>query len=354
MRSRTVGMIVVSVLVSVSVPACIPGLTPAPSADPPGQAASGPGGSDYLHAGVTKSVYGTDANQYWIFEPASPMPESAPLIVFSHGWTAMYPVGYEAWIEHIVRRGNIVIYPRYQATLVTSPQEFTDNAIAAVKAAMDVLQTAGHVSPQLDRFALVGHSVGGLLTANMAALAPTVGLPVPKAVMVIEPAISTSIHGIWPGVALEDLSAIPSSSLLLVVVGDQDQIAGDADAKRVFSGIPQIPAENKDYVILQSDSHGSPSLVADHYAPAGLPGYGGGLEATLATMMGLGDSQTISKVALNALDYYGVWKLFDGLCDAAFYGKNRQCALGNTPEQRYMGTWSDGVPVKELVVTDAP
>jgi hypothetical protein len=57
---------------------------------------------------------------------------------------------------------------------------------------------------------------------------------------------------------------------------------------------------------------------------------------------------------VNALDYYGTWKLFDGLIDAAFTGKNRDYALGNTPQQRFMGVWSDGVPVKELKVTDKP
>jgi len=46
--------------------------------------------------------------------------------------------------------------------------------------------------------------------------------------------------------------------------------------------------------------------------------------------------------------------LFDGLSDAAFFGKNREYALGNTAQQRFMGKWSDGVPVKELVVTDKP
>ena len=45
---------------------------------------------------------------------------------------------------------------------------------------------------------------------------------------------------------------------------------------------------------------------------------------------------------------------FDGLIDAAFAGKNREYALGNTPQQRFMGVWSDGVPVKELKVTDKP
>jgi hypothetical protein len=37
----------------------------------------------------------------------------------------------------------------------------------------------------------------------------------------------------------------------------------------------------------------------------------------------------------------------DALCDAAFAGKNREYALGNTPQQKSMGKWSDGVPVKE-------
>ncbi|MGH8058347.1 MAG: hypothetical protein ACREOH_14110, partial [Candidatus Entotheonellia bacterium] len=44
------------------------------------------------------------------------------------------------------------------------------------------------------------------------------------------------------------------------------------------------------------------------------------------------------------------WKLFDGLTDAAFFQKNREYALGNTPKQRFMGLWSDGVPVKALQV----
>jgi hypothetical protein len=56
----------------------------------------------------------------------------------------------------------------------------------------------------------------------------------------------------------------------------------------------------------------------------------------------------------DALDFYGFWKLFDALTDAAFYGKNRVYALGNTPQQRYMGAGSDGRPVKELVILDRP
>jgi hypothetical protein len=50
-------------------------------------------------------------------------------------------------------------------------------------------------------------------------------------------------------------------------------------------------------------------------------------------------------------DWYGYWKLLDGLTDAAFHGKNRQYALGDTPEQTSMGAYSDGRPFEKLKVT---
>jgi hypothetical protein len=59
-------------------------------------------------------------------------------------------------------------------------------------------------------------------------------------------------------------------------------------------------------------------------------------------------------VALDALDWYGTWKLTDALLACVFAGAWCEHAFGNTPEQRFMGTWSDGVPVTELQVTDDP
>jgi hypothetical protein len=38
----------------------------------------------------------------------------------------------------------------------------------------------------------------------------------------------------------------------------------------------------------------------------------------------------------------------------AFDGEWCEVALGTTPGQRFMGIWSDGVPVTEAIVTDDP
>jgi pimeloyl-ACP methyl ester carboxylesterase len=328
---------------------------------PPSQPATGPGGAQYSHTGVIKNHYGKGGQEYWIFEPDSPKPRSAPVIVFMHGWGGMNPLFYGAWIDHLVKRGNIVIYPRYQATLLTPLREFTPNTIAAVKDAIERLQTEkGHVTPELNKFAAVGHSMGGLLVANLAALAAESKLPRVRAVMSVEPGITESPINF----ELADLKKLPADTLLLALAGDQDTLVRDTDAKRIYYESTRIPAANKDFITLVSDTHGAPSLIASHRAPTAMDksydsgeGLGG---APAGTSDPIGDAPQVKRrvrpetMQINALDYYGTWKLFDALCDAAFTGKNREYALGNTPQQRFMGRWSDGVPVKELKVTDKP
>ena len=327
---------------------------------PPAQPQTGPGGKQSLHANVTRNRYGKGGEEYWIFEPDSPKPRTAPVIVFLHGWGGINPLYYGAWIDHIVKRGNIVIYPRYQANLLTQIKDFMPNTLWAIADALNRLQTEpGHVKPNLSKFATVGHSLGGVLAANVAAVAAEFKLPRVRVVMSVEPGITESPINI----PLADLRKIPSETLLLAVAGDQDGLVRDADAKRIYYESTKISAANKDFVLLVSDSHGTPWLQATHRAPTAIDkdydsgeGLGG---APPAVADRIGDTQISRRVRpetmmINALDFYGTWKLFDGLCDAAFTGKNREYALGNTPQQRFMGVWSDGVPVKELKVTDKP
>jgi hypothetical protein len=119
--------------------------------------------------------------------------------------------------------------------------------------------------------------------------------------------------------------------LLLVVIGEKYALGTDVwPAKLIFNQAP-LPPTAKNFITIRGDHHGQPPLISDHMAACGRWGRARPTE-------------------VDALDYYGHWKPFDALCDAAFYGRNRAHALGNTPEQRFMGQWSDGVPVQELVV----
>lgn len=313
----------------------------------PTQPVDGPGGAKAVHASVIHHVYGQGATQYWIYEPDAPKPESAPVVIFIHGWSAMNPAIYGAWIDHLVKRGNIVVFPKYQATPFTSPRDFTSNTIASIQDAIKQLQSeADHVRPQLDHFAAVGHSVGGLLVANLAALAAESALPQIKAVMSTEPGKTASGEG-RPFVPLVEMSKIPASTLLLAVAGDRDTLVGKSDALRIFHESATVLPENKNFVLVESDQHGSPALIANHLTPVA-PDLG---YDTSANGPSSRPALRNAGLMLDAIDYYAFWKLFDGLSDAAFFGTHREFALGNTPEQRYMGKWSDGTSVKELEVT---
>jgi hypothetical protein len=121
---------------------------------------------------------------------------------------------------------------------------------------------------------------------------------------------------------------------MVVVVGSNDTVVGTESGKHIFNEANQIPFDKKDFVIQITDTYGKPDLIADHLAPV----------APRIPIVG----------KVDAMDYYSTWKLFDALIDYAFYGINGEYCLGNTPEQRFMGLWSDGTPVKEMIVTDNP
>ena len=76
----------------------------------------------------------------------------------------------------------------------------------------------------------------------------------------------------------------------------------------------------------------------------------GNWSARLTGKIQRGATLPASFARTNALDFYGYWKWLDALTDAAFFGLHRDLALGGTEAQKFMGTWSDGQPVKPAVV----
>jgi acetyl esterase/lipase len=289
--------------------------TATPSGPPvqPEQPASGPGGSDYEHGDVLI----TEVNaQVWVFEPAEPAPESAPVVAFAQG--APY-AAYNAWITHIVKHGSIVIFQ-------TAPQnpvgQRMTQTIAGLQAGLDALSKEGHVQPDLARVTLVGHSIGGVMAVELAAAAEDAGLPVPIALFIVQPATST--YG-------APLSQIDPDTLMLVQIGVDDRTAGEFGAKDIWEETAHIPDENRDYLRVFSDDHGSPGLMPNH-------------------MMPVSDDHR----GVDAQDIFALWRLLDALMACASDGTDCEVALGNTPEQRFMGLWTDGTPIQELEVTDTP
>jgi acetyl esterase/lipase len=309
----------------------------------PEQRAYGPDGKAYRHEHVRKNVIGKGDCECWIYEPSEPTVKTAPVVVFYHGWTATNPKAYGAWIKHLVRRGNIVIYPRYQESVLTPIPRFAPNAAGAIHGALEYLETDDHVRPDYTRVAMVGHSVGGTLTANLAAMAKDYGLPEARALMCVQPAWQLDAAG--KGKAFEDLSKIPSQTLLVCVAGDQDTLVGDRGAYEVYLSTTSIPQANKKLVIVESNCCSLPPLQADHLSPLALDEEFNNNDPLSPTFLTL---SSYDKLTTNDLDYHVYWKLLDELLDAAF--SNEKSDLKNLEPMRCMGKWSDGTPVKEMRV----
>jgi acetyl esterase/lipase len=295
----------------------------------------------YPHDKVMRYEFGEGPRSYWLFEPAAPKPERAPVVVFLHGWFAVNPAFYGAWIDHLVRSGRSVIFPRYQNDVGTLPFEFLPNALAAMRDALIVLDSGGkHVRPELDRVAMIGHSAGGNLAAQIAAVSadPHSGLPRIKVIVAL-----------MPGEVLPSrepkLDRIPSSTLLLVAVGEDDLVVGDVRGRQIFTQTSAIPRSRKRFLLFRSDRHGFPPIIAEHTAPTGVNRRLDTGEGVLRTLqMSLGE--------VNALDRAGFWRIADAALDTAFNGRTFDETIRDADRFTHLGYWSDGRKVTPPLISD--
>jgi acetyl esterase/lipase len=294
---------------------------------------------NYPHRGFSAQEYGQGPRSYWLFEPSEPRVETAPVVVFNHGWLAVNPGVYGAWIEHLCRSGKVVIFPRYQGDSWTRPADFLPNAIVAVDDALTVLRSApGHPRPQRDHFAVIGHSAGGNLAAVMAATAAESGLPPFRAVISLLPGEVKPIRE-------HKLESIPADTVLVVVAAEHDLIVGDHRARQIFKGATAVPASRKKFVVYRTDRQGPVTLLADHLAPtAGLP--------RLDTGEGPFHARQMSRATVDILDRYGFWRLADVTLEAAFAGRSLDEATHRGDVFRDLGRWGDGRPVAPPIVGD--
>lgn len=308
---------------------------------PPLQPASGPGGSAYIHQSVTKKKYGTGGTAFWIFEPSDPKPDSANLVVFNHGWGALNPACYGKWLSHLVRKGNIVVFPKWQNDLYALPQDFTPNAVISIKTAVDTLQNGNHVLPRLNNVAYVGYSYGGVISSNLAILADSGGIPSPKALLVCNGGNGNTQEAMLP-----TYTTMPDIKLL-IIAGKNDVVVADTFGRMLFDSAIAVNPLYKNHITQYYDGHGFPAIESTHNEPLSWD--------SSYYSYDFFDNNWVVNASLvasktDAVDFFCYWKFSDAITDCAFYGTNCDYAFCNTPEQRFMGNWSDNQPIAELFV----
>jgi acetyl esterase/lipase len=214
-------------------------------------ALSGCGGKDEgLSKASSEGPIGKGASGVWLYRPAG---KPKDVVVYFHGQGGpkeATPANHLPWIKHLVKRGSIVVYPRYEMAYEADPMQYIVTGVKAATKEVDVDDL-----PVL----AIGYSRGGAIAVEYAAVAVDKGLPVPDWVMSVFPAP----YGNQKDVI--DLSALRHFTELLILVGDHDQVVGTAGAaylgQRLQAG--GFPGEN--IQVEQVQSHGG--FTADHFAP---------------------------------------------------------------------------------------
>lgn len=254
-----------------------------------------------------------------------------PLIFSCHGYFGVNPDFYKSLFIHLASRGYFVIHSPY--SIAPAP---TDSVIISQK--YKELFAGFERAVQLNKSIIdttnvtfIGHSFGagaipalawrainqkgwGNNSVNLFMMAPYYSYEITQ----------------------EQLQSFPINTKLIMQVYDDDDANDHRMAKDIFNNI-NVSTSEKDYTVLYSDYYASfpYNFTADHFTP--LSSYSNGEE--------------------DALDFYGIYKLIDGLLDYSIWNVDsaRIYCLGNgSVKQKFMGLYPDGRVLKEILVTDDP
>lgn len=301
----------------------------------PAQPTSGPGSSALPHRDWEVSEGGTGADAWYVFEPTSPRPATAPLAIVLHGYGEFEGYGtMHELIRHTVLGGSVVVYPRWQTGIAEPcPGPFDiepcmASAVAGIEGALAFLAAdADRAQPDLDRTSYFGFSFGGIVTTNLANRWEELDLPEPRVVFLDDPH-DGGLDGLGEPALDDSLAGVPATTLFECHVGADGVIAEDPSGgcNAVLPKLDHLPADRRAIVMTTTDDHGQPVLSSGHGVCAA------------------GEGQA------DAYDWGFCWKVWDDLRAAADAGAEPTAAIGDTPAHTDNGEWSDGTPIAPLTV----
>jgi hypothetical protein len=212
-------------------------------------AGCGGGGASFPATPTAEGPLASGSEGVWLFRPAG---KPKRLVIFFHGQggpTETTPTNHRDWIDHLVSRGAIVVYPRYETDY---SQAVIDPTISGVRTAMKRL------GPQLLPVLALGYSRGAALAVEYAAVAPDRHLPVPDAIESVNPVP----YG--EQARIVDLRPIRPTTVLAVLVSEKDPHASDG-AGLLFRRLGDAGFPSRQIRLNIARSHGT--FIADHLAP---------------------------------------------------------------------------------------
>lgn len=308
-----------------------------------------------VHGAVALRVVGRGAQRAYLFVPVQPALENAvPLVLFNHGWQGMNPMNFGGLIDHLVRSGHAVIYPVYQEGESTPPYELTDNAGQAAREALSVLRQEFGLIAYPGRTLYYGFSIGAAVSINLALNAAAYDLPAPDALFLVAPGDAYHVaNGRWPQSVYGKIEDLPASLAVVVMSGLEDDI-GLPTARKISARLCHIPRERRIMLVVPPSEFLGRKVAAGHGSP-GAPDsrYNFGVKQQDFPRVLQGRLDYEVSASMNNLDFYGYWKLLDGLLDGLKTGIYADVVFGRgSPAQLSLGAWGDGTAFNPMVIED--
>ncbi len=252
-------------------------------------------GSDGSYSVATQSFANPNfsGHDIVIYYPSG-ITSPVPTIFYSHAFGGNAPNNISGFLNFVAKKGYAVVFVPYQTTGVTIQDRYSNLLSGFTKAAHDypnIIDTT--------KVGFVGHSFGGGASFANAYHCFTTLKWGQSGRFIFAMAQWYSYN-----ISQAELQSFPNSVKLLTIVYEDDVTNDHRMANDIFNTI-NIPASEKDYLRVKSDTISGYIYTADHIVP--------------------------NNSVFNALDYYAYYRLFDAMCDYVFNGNaaGKDVALGN-------------------------
>ncbi len=265
-----------------------------------------------------------EGTQVSIFYPQG-ITTPRPTIFFSHpfgGEEKSYNMGL---YEFIAKKGYVVVFVPYPTVDVSVDHRYQTLWEGFVKAAADypdIIDT--------QKVGFMGHSFGGGASIDLAYKAFTEKGWGENGRFLFTMAPWYAFNWDSPLTTQQQLQNFPANTKMITQVYDEDDVNDHRMAIDIFKNI-NIPNSQKDFIYFKSSTVNGYHYVTDHTMPS-------------------------SRQALDALDYYGVYRLLDAMMDYSFNGNAgaKNVALGNGSAAQVTMPSFNGQSMAPLEVTDNP
>ncbi|MBD3419044.1 MAG: hypothetical protein GF398_02890 [Chitinivibrionales bacterium] len=264
-----------------------------------------------------------DANIHVVYPAEDEGP--FPVVLFAPALWKPSTAFYRSLIDHIVSRGNILIFTTYNYSSIFDHELRYRVMLLGFKNGLELVINKVDTT----RLALLGHSYGG-------GAVPAIGWEYAHNRGWGAKGLALFIMAPWYSFRVEQqqFDSFPAHAKLIVQSYKGDRRMDTRIAEDFFYSLNISPTE-KDYITLADAVSDGCEIDADHDAP---------------------QSQDADET--NVVDFYGIWRPLDALMDYAFTGSAaaKKVALGNGgAAQTFCGYWPDGTRVKSFIkVTDRP